>query len=159
MAAHLTRGIELAEFGPSLDRPLIELPSDRPVVEGDEIRGHIVRTDSFGNLITNIDSSLIPEAVRQQVAIEFGMQRIDGISRFYGEKDAGDCWLCSAVRAAWKSPFAAATPARCWRSGRGTPLWSGGDCLKRSVPSTSNMVARVPRHSVGTPLYPTISAA
>ena len=90
MAARLSRGIELAEFGPSLEWPLIELPADRPVVEGDEIRGHIVRTDSFGNLITNIDASLIPEAVGDQVAVEFGMQRIDGISRFYGEKDAGD---------------------------------------------------------------------
>ena len=66
------------------------LPADRPEVKGDEIRGHIARTDSFGNLISNIDASLIPEAVRSRVAIEFGMQRIDGISRFYSEKQPGE---------------------------------------------------------------------
>ncbi len=49
-----------------------------------------MRTDSFGNLITNIDASLLPEVGRQRLIVELGTQRIKGISRFYGEKPAGE---------------------------------------------------------------------
>jgi hypothetical protein len=90
VAAHWSLGIDLAAFGPPLELPLVALPSDRPVVDGDAIHGRIVRTDSFGNLITNIDAFLLPEAARERVVVELGTQRIKGISRFYGEKSAGE---------------------------------------------------------------------
>src|ERR1700685_2767838 len=58
VAAHWSTGVDLAEFGPPLMLPLIQLPVSRPTVHDGEIRGEIVRTDSFGNLITNIDSGV-----------------------------------------------------------------------------------------------------
>jgi hypothetical protein len=90
VAAHWSLGIDLDAFGPPLDSPLLALPADRPIVDGDKIRGRIVRTDSFGNLVTNIDASLLPEAGRDRLIVELGTQRIKGISRFYGEKSTGE---------------------------------------------------------------------
>ena len=120
VAAHLSRGIELAEFGPPLDWELILLPVDRPVVEGDEIRGHIARTDSFGNLITNIDASLIPEAVRRGSPSNSACSASTASRGFTAKSSRANFWPSSAARAAWKSPSATATPAKSSRPGRGT---------------------------------------
>jgi S-adenosyl-L-methionine hydrolase (adenosine-forming) len=90
VAAHWSRGAEMSEFGPPVDWPLILLPTEGAVVVGGEIRGRIVRTDSFGNLITNIEESQLPEEVRDRLIVELGTQRIKGISRFYGEKSPGE---------------------------------------------------------------------
>jgi S-adenosyl-L-methionine hydrolase (adenosine-forming) len=90
VAAHWSRGVDLSEFGPPLETPLVALPADRPVVAGDEIQGRIVRTDSFGNLISNIDESLLPKSDREQLVVELGTQRIQGIARYYGEKPPGE---------------------------------------------------------------------
>jgi hypothetical protein len=70
--------------------PLIQLPVSRPTVHDGEIRGEIVRTDSFGNLITNIDAGLLPEAARETLVIELSTQRIQGICRCYGERPADE---------------------------------------------------------------------
>lgn len=90
VAAHWSAGVDLSEFGPPLETPLVTVPSDQPTVTGDVIRGRIVRTDSFGNLITNIEAPLIPEADRERVVVELGTQQIKGVSRFYGQKKAGE---------------------------------------------------------------------
>jgi S-adenosyl-L-methionine hydrolase (adenosine-forming) len=90
VAAHWSRGVDLSEFGPPLDTPLVTLAVDSPTVAGDEVRGRIVRTDSFGNLITNIDESLLPKTGRERLVVELGTQRIQGIARFYGERAAGE---------------------------------------------------------------------
>ncbi len=119
--------MELAEFGPPLDWDLILLPEDRAVVESGEIHGHIARTDSFGNLITNIDASLIPEAIRPRVAIEFGMQRIDGISRFYGEKQPGE------LLALFGSSGRLEIAIRDGHAGQTLAAWSGDEVVVRGV--------------------------
>jgi S-adenosylmethionine hydrolase len=90
VAAHWSRGVDLAEFGPPLEWPLIQLPADRPIVQAGEIRGRIVRTDTFGNLITNIDASTLSESDRERLVVELGTQRIVGLSRCYGEKPTGE---------------------------------------------------------------------
>jgi|HubBroStandDraft_6_1064221.scaffolds.fasta_scaffold168765_2 S-adenosylmethionine hydrolase len=90
VAAHWSRGVDLSEFGPSLTAPLVALPADRPVIAGDEIQGRIVRTDSFGNLITNIDESMLSHLGRNRLVVELGAQQIKGISQFYGEKSPGE---------------------------------------------------------------------
>ena len=53
VAAHLVRGVPLAELGPAVDRvQALALP--RPEPEGDGWRGNVVYVDRFGNLITNL---------------------------------------------------------------------------------------------------------
>jgi len=90
VAAHWSRGVGLAEFGPPLEWPLIQLATDRPIVQAGEIHGRIVRTDTFGNLITNIEASKLPAMGRERLIVELGTQRIVGISRCYGEKSTGE---------------------------------------------------------------------
>src|ERR1700722_14205809 len=90
VAAHWSRGVDLSEFGPPLETPLVTLPADPPTVAGDTIQGRILRTDSFGNLITNIDVSLLPTTGREKLVVELGEQRILGVSRYYGERAPGE---------------------------------------------------------------------
>ena len=89
MAAHWSRGIDLSEFGPALDTPLFALPAIRRPSRANHSRANL-RTDSFGNLITNIDVSLLPTTGREKLVVELGEQRILGVSRYYGEKTAGE---------------------------------------------------------------------
>jgi len=90
VAAHLSHGVDLLEFGPSLETPLIQLPLDPPTCQGSTLRGRIVRTDSFGNLITNITASLLPERERERLVVELGHQRIEWLSRTYGQRGRGE---------------------------------------------------------------------
>ncbi len=53
-AAWLARGIELAALGRPITNPmLLDLP--RPQVDGNLLRGAVLRVDRFGNLVTNLD--------------------------------------------------------------------------------------------------------
>jgi S-adenosylmethionine hydrolase len=53
-AAWLLRGVELTALGrPIVNPTLLDLP--RPQVDGNILRGVILRVDHFGNLVTNID--------------------------------------------------------------------------------------------------------
>ncbi len=90
VAAHLSRGVDLSELGPVLETPLVQLPVEQPVREGQTLRGQIVRTDSFGNLITNIRASQLPGSGHELLVVEVGTQRIAGIARCYGDKPVGE---------------------------------------------------------------------
>src|SRR5580692_7587559 len=81
VAAHWSRGIDIAEFGPPLESPIIKLSLPEPTCEGLTLRGEVIRTDAFGNLITNIPATRLPEADRPRLMVEIGTQRIVGISR------------------------------------------------------------------------------
>ncbi len=66
-AAHLARGIPLAELGPSLDRPQL-LDIAPPVREDRAIQGRIAHVDRFGNLITDIPAGWVDERWRFELA-------------------------------------------------------------------------------------------
>jgi S-adenosylmethionine hydrolase len=53
VAAALASGVPLAEVGPEL-KDLVRLPLEESRVEGDTVRGTVVRSDGYGNLVTNI---------------------------------------------------------------------------------------------------------
>jgi len=57
-AAHLSLGVDIKELGEKIESPKL-LNIKKPQVRGDEIRGEIIYTDSFGNLITNIAGDMI----------------------------------------------------------------------------------------------------
>ncbi len=62
VAAHIARGIPLSEFGPSIDTAALQrLDIGLSVRQGAEIAGHIVHADHFGNLITSIPFSQVPD--------------------------------------------------------------------------------------------------
>lgn len=61
VAAHLSLGININELGQSVQSPtLLDIPE--PKFLGDEIIGEVIYTDSFGNLVTNINSDLLSSA-------------------------------------------------------------------------------------------------
>jgi S-adenosylmethionine hydrolase len=64
VAAWLSKGISCAEFGASV-KQYKKLKSQKPVLKGKEILGHIVYIDKFGNLITNIPGQML-DSLRTQ---------------------------------------------------------------------------------------------
>ena len=81
VAAHWSRGVDITEFGPPLDSPLVKLSLPEPTRDGRNLCGEVVRTDAFGNLITNIAATQLRDADRGRLSVEIGTQRIAGISR------------------------------------------------------------------------------
>src|SRR6185503_2458084 len=64
VAGHLSRGVDLAKFGPVVKKITV-LDEAAPSVAADgALRGEVVSIDRFGNLITNIPGDLLPDARR-----------------------------------------------------------------------------------------------
>lgn len=60
--AYLAQGIALEELGPLLDpTTLVRLDVAAPVRHGSQIEGKIIHVDNFGNLITSIPLTMVPE--------------------------------------------------------------------------------------------------
>lgn len=84
-AAHLSRGIDVAEFGPLVDDPVI-LPDLVPTDNGGVMTGQIVRIDRFGNAISNItDDRLKCFAGDRPMLIEIGDLSFRRLSASYYE--------------------------------------------------------------------------
>ena len=84
VAALLSLGFPLIEFGEAITSVTmlpIPIPHQRP--DGSLV-GHVLHIDSFGNLITNVKSSDLPQA-KQPITIGVGEQLILGLSRTYAE--------------------------------------------------------------------------
>jgi len=85
VAAHLSLGVALPKFGSSLSQVHV-FNISRPYknARGDLI-GRVLHIDNFGNLITSIRTSDLPQ---QKITVAVGKHRIKGISQFYaGAKD------------------------------------------------------------------------
>jgi hypothetical protein len=82
VAAGLSLGLSPYEFGEKTD-VLNVLPITRPrLIGADELLGHVMHIDRFGNLVSDIRSSDLPPG---PVEVCVGAARIDGISRTYSE--------------------------------------------------------------------------
>ncbi|MFQ5634827.1 MAG: S-adenosyl-l-methionine hydroxide adenosyltransferase family protein [Gammaproteobacteria bacterium] len=87
LAAGVATGAILpAEIGPST-RDLVPSLLEEPLVADGEIQGSVVTIDHFGNLITNIDGSLIAALPRPRVRV--GSLHLD-IRTTYGDVSPGD---------------------------------------------------------------------
>jgi S-adenosylmethionine hydrolase len=58
VAAHLTRGVPPAQFGPPIEA-VVRLPFTPPCVVGRTVTGEIIHLDHFGNIITNITRQVL----------------------------------------------------------------------------------------------------
>jgi hypothetical protein len=93
-AAHLAmqveRGSVQAEtFGPEIEN-LIQLDVPEPIHNRDgSIEGVILKSDRFGNLLTNLAAGDVP-ADRTNLAIELGSLRITRFCRYYAEAPKGE---------------------------------------------------------------------
>jgi S-adenosylmethionine hydrolase len=127
VAAHWSRGVDLAEFGPPLDSPLIKLSLPEPSRKGRNLCGEVVRTDAFGNLITNIAAAQLPEADRPRLTVEIGTQRIVGISRAYQDRPAGE--LVAVIGSSGMLEIAVC----CGHAGEVLAAWSGDNVVVRGI--------------------------
>jgi S-adenosylmethionine hydrolase len=129
VAAHWSRGADIAEFGPPLASPLVKLMLPRPVREGSNLLGEVVRTDAFGNLITNISGADLSIADRTRLTVEIGTQRIAGISRAYQDRATGE--LLAVVGSSGMLEIAIC----CGHAGEILAVWSGDKVVVRGLSS------------------------
>jgi hypothetical protein len=87
-AAHLAKGIPIAELGPPVrDWKIGRLP--RLVEREREIVGEIIYVDRFGNLISNIPGDVLQRSHHTQIVVKIAGAVIDGLvaSYFAGKKN------------------------------------------------------------------------
>lgn len=87
VAAHLSLGVLFSEVGPQIQNPEM-LSHDGYSVNGGKIRGAVVYTDKFGNLITNIPTEAVEN--RTSALVVVGEKRIAGISESYSSVGTGE---------------------------------------------------------------------
>jgi S-adenosylmethionine hydrolase len=88
IAGRLSRGADLAQFGPPL-KALSTLPASEPRRGADGgVQGEVLAIDRFGNLITNIPASMLPEG--SEVRISVGRKVLRKLSRSYADAPKGD---------------------------------------------------------------------
>jgi S-adenosylmethionine hydrolase len=92
-AGFLAKGIALVSLGKSAAK-LHALDLPRPVVNGRDLDGVVVRIDRFGNLITNIDRRTFEQfAAAGAIAVTVGEREIKTIVNTYADARAGE--LCA----------------------------------------------------------------
>jgi S-adenosylmethionine hydrolase len=86
LAAHLARGVPLADLGPVAADP-VRLQMPRPERTDWGWRAHVMAADAFGNLATDLPVGMIerPEAVR----VRLGRHEVRGLSLTYGDRPPG----------------------------------------------------------------------
>lgn len=93
IAAHLIRGIPIDSLGDLRDRPLVAKEAKEKVFAkrmGNEIHGHFVYADSFGNSVTNIFAEDIPDHWEaNRIHIRSDLFHVDGLIKTYGEREPG----------------------------------------------------------------------
>ena len=83
VAAHLCNGVELTELGDSIES-LQRYRWAVPIADKDGIQGWIIHIDKFGNLITNVSSSLIDEMIESNdVKLYVGNTILDQIGNTF----------------------------------------------------------------------------
>lgn len=127
VAAHWSLGVDLAEFGPPLDSPLVQLALREPIRQGQSLSGVVLRTDAFGNLITNIPAALLSEADWSRLTVEIGTQRIEGVSRAYLDRSVGE--LVAVIGSAGLLEIAIC----CGHAGEILAAWSGDKVVVRGL--------------------------
>lgn len=92
IAAHIARGDALEDLGEIRD-DYKHRPSITPVVEHGNIRGIVIYTDAYGNIITNITRPLFEEVVGSEsfkIFLRKSGSEITTISRAYNEVPQGE---------------------------------------------------------------------
>ena len=87
VAAHLAKGVPLAEFGTPVSDPLrLELP--RPEATPHGWHAHIIGIDVFGNLTTDLAAADV--IGHEGVIVRIGQCEIRGVAEFYGQRPRGE---------------------------------------------------------------------
>lgn len=85
VAAHLSLGLSPSRLGKKVaPRDVQRLAVVEPAIGPASIAGQVLQIDSFGNLVTNIDASLVTESQQATARVEVAGREIGGIQATYG---------------------------------------------------------------------------
>jgi len=90
VAAHLSLGVPLDEFGPRLEA-LQPLPFPEVERGEDYVEGCVVWVDDFGNLVTNVRREDLQQVAFGSAAVQCGDHVISDWVNTYAERPAGTC--------------------------------------------------------------------
>ena len=91
VAAHLSRGISLRQFGDAVNN-VVRLPVHIPQVTKTTIVGSVIWIDQFGNLITNLTSAMLESfGMDNGYVIRAGSAEICQLNCAYAESEKGKC--------------------------------------------------------------------
>lgn len=89
-AAHWNLDVDLSEFGSAIaDSELVWLNYAEPYRDGRAWIGEVMAVDHFGNLVTNLEGTVIVDEDWSEIEVTIGVACIRGVSRFYSEHPAG----------------------------------------------------------------------
>lgn len=96
-AGHLARGLPAADCGRRVDT-MQELAVPIPRSEGSQIIGEVIHVDHFGNLVTNIEASLLARFSGSDLLVRVGGTEIVGLAPSYAAVAEGSAL---AIVASW----------------------------------------------------------
>ena len=93
VAAHLSRGVPLREFGPEVSDPM-RLAQAHPRHEGNTLTGRVVFIDRFGNALTNLTLQALHKAFgrdipSERMSVTVLDRMVTGLARSYGDAPVG----------------------------------------------------------------------
>lgn len=89
VAAHLSLGVPVKEFGEKLDS-FVELVVPKVVKQDQRVSGEIVYVDNFGNLFTNIRERDLTGIAKDRLRVVLGSTDIGGLATNYAAVVAGE---------------------------------------------------------------------
>ena len=88
-AAYLSRGIEPSEFGNEI-KDFVRFKTAKPqTISQTEIEAEITHIDYFGNLITNLEQTDLPE----KFTLEINERKIEKMQNFFAEAEKGEMFM------------------------------------------------------------------
>ena len=85
VAAHISKGIDICEVGAKIESPIL-LDIKKPMENDAGIKGEVIYTDSFGNLITNIKAEMLKGC--KNICIDDFV--IDTVAKSYRDVEIGE---------------------------------------------------------------------
>ncbi len=103
VGAHLSLGVPLEVLGAPID-DWVRLLHATAVRAGDEITGHVVHIDRFGNIVTNIGEELLSGVDRAWVVVRVGGRVVRGLRLSYSDGARGD--VIALISSSWQLELA-----------------------------------------------------
>ena len=91
IAAKVASGAAIHDFGGPLAN-FRKLMSRQPKATKQNIIGHVLKVDVYGNLITNIRKEIFDQLNPGNFSIEFGRESVNRLQTGYDEVEPGDCF-------------------------------------------------------------------
>lgn len=121
-AAHLLRGGAAADLGAPVPK-LATLRNFDPTPDDSGFVGEVIFRDNFGNLITNLNAAHLAGHPANAWTIEIAGERIEGLSRTYGEKPIGATMALVGSSGWIEVAVVNGDAARLLAAGAGTTVW------------------------------------